>query len=51
MGQIDDIASNIYTTEFDDEADASAISQKKTEIAAWLETNIGQLNILIKVII
>ena len=47
MGQIDDIASNIYTTEFNDETDASVISQKKTEIAAWLETNIGQLNILI----
>jgi hypothetical protein len=47
MGQIDDIASNIYVTEFNDEADASAITQKKTEIAAWLETNIGQLNILI----
>ena len=47
MGQIDVIASNIYTTEFNDESDASAITQRKTEIAAWLETNIGQLNILI----
>ena len=60
MGQIDDIASNIYVTEFIDDAvnsgcgntptatcNPSYIPQKKLEIAAWLETNIGQLNILI----
>ena len=60
MGQIDDIASNIYATEFVDDAvnsgcgntptttcNPSYIPQKKLEIAAWLETSIGQLNILI----
>lgn len=48
MGQVDDIASNIYETEFFDEvATPQEIVNSKARISAWLETNIGQLNILI----
>ncbi len=48
MGQIDDIASSIYETEFYDEvATPQEVDASKARISAWLETNIGQLNILI----
>lgn len=48
MGQLNDIAEKIYDTEFFDEvATPEAIEDAKTRISAWLETNIGQLNILI----
>ena len=48
MGKLDVIAGNIYDTEFFGETATSAeIAASKTRIAAWLETNIGQLNILL----
>lgn len=48
MGQLDDIAGDIYDTEFFDEvATPGEIAAAKARIAAWLETNIGQLNVLI----
>jgi hypothetical protein len=51
--QINEIAESIYNSEFYDFFDESnsedlpKIKNFKTKIAAWLETNIGQLNILI----
>lgn len=48
MGQLDVIAANIYDTEFYAEvATPEEIAASKTRISAWLETNIGQLNILL----
>ena len=48
MGQLDVIADNIYDTEFYAEvATPAEIAASKTRISAWLETNIGQLNILL----
>lgn len=48
MGQIDDIASRIYETElFDEDHTSQEITDLKARISAWLETNIGQLNVLI----
>ena len=48
MGQIQDIAEDIFATEFYDEVGTPAyIVQRKAQIAAWLETNIGHLNVLI----
>lgn len=48
MGQIDDIASDIYDTELYDESKTSQqVANEKARISAWLETNIGQLNVLI----
>mgnify|MGYP007000115650 len=47
MGQIQDIAEDIFATEFYDEVGTPAyIVQRKAQIAAWLETNIGHLNVL-----
>lgn len=51
MGQIDVIAANIYDTEFYAEvATSEEIAASKTRISAWLETNIGQLNILLNTV-
>ena len=51
MGQIDVIAANIYDTEFYAEvATPDEITASKTRISAWLETNIGQLNILLNTV-
>lgn len=48
MGQIDAIAEKIYNSEFyEDDADESSVKSFKTRISAWLESNIGLLNILI----
>jgi len=47
MGQIDDISARIYHTEFYDEDGEGDFERLTTRISAWLETNIGQLNILI----
>ena len=48
MGQIDVVAENIFNTEFYEEVGTPEyIQQRKAQISAWLETNIGQLNILI----
>lgn len=47
MGQIDDISASIYHTEFYDEDGDGAFERLTARISAWLETNIGQLNILI----
>jgi hypothetical protein len=48
MGQIDSIAESIFNTEFYEEVGTPEyIQQRKVQISAWLETNIGQLNILI----
>ena len=60
MGQLDVIATTIYNTEFPDDSVNSGcantptstcnpnyVTQKISEISAWLETNIGQLNVLI----
>ena len=48
MGQIDDIAEDIFATEFYDEVGTPQyITQRKAQISAWLETNIGHLNVLI----
>ena len=51
--QVDEIAENIYDSEFYDFFDSSVpediakIKNFKARISAWIETNIGQLNILI----
>jgi hypothetical protein len=48
MGQIDVVAGSIFNTEFHEEVGTPEyIAQRKVQISAWLETNIGQLNILI----
>ncbi len=47
MGQIDDISERIYHTEFYDEDGEGDFERLTSRISAWLETNIGQLNILI----
>jgi hypothetical protein len=48
MGHLDVIAENIYNNEFYAEvATPEEIAAFKTRISAWLETNIGQLNILL----
>jgi len=48
MGQLDVIAENIFNTEFYEEVGTPEYLQDfKARISAWLETNIGQLNILI----
>lgn len=47
MGQINDISERIYHTEFYDEDGEGDFERLTTRISAWLETNIGQLNILI----
>ena len=48
MGQIDAIAEKIYNSEFyEDDAEESAVKSFKNRISAWLESNIGLLNILI----
>jgi hypothetical protein len=48
MGQIDAIAEKIYDSEFyEDDAEESEVKSFKARISAWLETNIGLLNILI----
>ena len=48
MAQLDVIAANIYDTELYGEiATPEEIAASKIRISAWLETNIGQLNILL----
>lgn len=48
MGHLDVIAENIHNNEFYAEvATPEEIAAFKTRISAWLETNIGQLNILL----
>lgn len=48
MGQIKDIAESIFNTEFYDEVGTpEKLEQRKAQISAWLETNIGHLNVLI----
>jgi hypothetical protein len=48
MGYTDVIAEKIFDSEFYDEIGTPAyIQNRKAQIAAWLETNIGHLNILI----
>jgi hypothetical protein len=47
MSQIHDIARKIYSTEFYDDSSKDGGKNLINSISAWLETNIGQLNILI----
>ena len=48
MGHIDVIAEKIFESEFYDETGTPEyIQNRKAQIAAWLETNIGHLNVLI----
>jgi hypothetical protein len=49
MGKLDDIAVQIFETEFYDELSGTpaSIQIRKDQISAWLETNIGHLNVLL----
>ena len=47
MSQINDIAQKIYASEFYDDSSEDEGKHLISVISAWLETNIGQLNILI----